>query len=110
MIDYGRHLMQDALETKWSTTRYAHLVVLQDVECSKLSRRNPDHVEKVRIRNMARVILPKNINQSSKPGKPNTKDKVCADKNQNNCSHQSGGRLNLQTRLPVLFHTSKLDL
>ena len=75
------NLMQDALETNWSTARHAYFVVLQDVE----RRRST----KVRISNTARVIMPKNMNQSSKPGKPNTKDKVCADYNQNNCSHQS---------------------
>ena len=54
MIDYGRHLMQDALEINWSTTRHAHLVVLQDIEHGKLSW-------KTQI-NTARVIMPKNTN------------------------------------------------
>ena len=73
MIDYGRHLMQDALETNWNTARHVHLVVLQDIERCKLSWRNPDQVDRVQIRNIARVIMAKNTPQSSKQSKPSTK-------------------------------------
>ena len=89
MIDYGRHLMQDAMETNWNTARHAHLVVLQDIERGKLSWRNPDQVDKVRIRNTARVIMAKNTPQIHKQSKTSSKDKICEDYNDNNCTHQS---------------------
>ena len=59
MIEYGRHLFQDAIETNWATAKHAHMVLLQDIERGKCSWRNPDKVEKVRIRNTARIITPK---------------------------------------------------
>ena len=29
MLEYGRHLLQDSIETNWVMDRHAHLVVLQ---------------------------------------------------------------------------------
>ena len=42
MMEYARHILQDALETNWGTARHANLIVFQDVERGKLSWRNPD--------------------------------------------------------------------
>ena len=56
MLDYGRRLLQDALETNWATARHAHLMLLQEIERGKCSWRHPDAVEKIRIRNTARVV------------------------------------------------------
>ena len=53
MIAYGRHLFQDALETNWTTARHAHMILFQDIERGKCSWREPDQIEKVRIRNTA---------------------------------------------------------
>ena len=47
MLEYGRHLLQDAVETNWATAHHAHLVLLQDIERGKVSWRRPDTVEKV---------------------------------------------------------------
>ena len=57
MIEYGRHLFQDALETNWATAKPAHMVLLQEIERAKCSWRAPNLVEK--IRNTARVIAQK---------------------------------------------------
>ena len=54
MLEYGRYLFQDAIEMNWVTARHAHLVLLQDIDI-KCSLKRPDMVEKVRIRNTARV-------------------------------------------------------
>ena len=35
MIEYDRHLFQDAIETNWATARHARLVLLQDTERGK---------------------------------------------------------------------------
>ena len=59
MLEYGRHLFQDAIETNWSTARHAHLVLLQDIERGKCSWHRPDVVEKIQISNTARVIASK---------------------------------------------------
>ena len=32
MLEYGRHLLQDAIETNWLTARHAHMLLLQDME------------------------------------------------------------------------------
>ena len=87
MIAYGRHLFQDALETNWTTARHAHMILLQDIERSKCSWREPDHVEKVRIRNTARVIQPKAANSNQKPHKSNQKEIICTDYAANSCKH-----------------------
>ena len=88
MIEYGRHLFQDAIETNWTTARHAHLVLLQDIERGKCSWRRPDTVEKVRIRNTARVIAPKTNGCGQKSGK-HPKDKVCFDFNSNSFKQRS---------------------
>ena len=56
MLEYGHHLLQDTLEANWLTARHAHMVLLQDMERGKVTWRRPDAVEKIRIRNTARVI------------------------------------------------------
>ena len=85
MMEYGRHLFQDAIETNWVTARHAHLVLLQDIERGKCSWRRPDMVEKVRIRNTARVIQTKNNASAPKSYKNSSKEKVCTEFNANNC-------------------------
>ena len=85
MIEYGRHLFQDALETNWTTARHAHMILLQEIERGECSWRSPDTVEKNRIRNTARIITPK---QTTALGKGN-KDKICGDFNSNNCKFSS---------------------
>ena len=90
MVEYCRHLMQDALETNWGTARHAHLVVLQEIERGKLSWKNPDQVDKVRIRNTARVLMQKPGNHPTTKNQRNrTKDRICADYKHNNCSQTS---------------------
>ena len=59
IIEYGRHLFQNAIETNWTTAKHAHMVLLQDIERGKCTWRNPDKIEKVQIRNTAQVIAPK---------------------------------------------------
>ena len=61
MLEYGRHLFQDAIETNWSTARHAHLVLLQDIERGKCSWHKPDVVEKIRIHSTVRVIAPNRV-------------------------------------------------
>ena len=90
MIEYARHLFQDAIETNWVTAKYAHMMVLQDIERGKLSWRNPDAVEKVRIRNTSRVIPPRSTHNQGKITRPNySKDKICQDFNTGTCRHQN---------------------
>ena len=88
MLEYVRHLLQDALETNWATARHAHLILLQDIERGKCSWRRPDVVEKIRIRNTARVISQKS-GTSPKTGKTTSKDKICFDFNANTCKFTS---------------------
>ena len=47
MLEYSKHLLQDALEMYWATARHAHLILLQDIERDKCSRRGPDAIEKI---------------------------------------------------------------
>ena len=89
MLEYGRHLFQDAIETNWSTARHAHLVLLQDIERGKCSWRRPDVVEKIRIRNTARVIAPKPSANAAKGAKSSSREKICQDFNSNTCKHPS---------------------
>ena len=88
MIEYGRHLFQDALETNWGTTKHAQMVLLQEIERGKCSWRSPDLVEKIRIQNTARVIAQKPASTQPKSFK-STKDKLCPDYNTNNCRFSS---------------------
>ena len=88
MLEYGRHLLQDTLETNWATARHAHLVLLQDIERGKCSWRRQDQIEKIRIRNTARVISQKN-GTAPKTAKTSSKDKVCFDFNANTCKFAS---------------------
>ena len=85
MLEYGRHLLQDALETNWVTARHAHLMLLQEIERRKCSWRRPDAIEKIRIRNTSRVISTKASGTAPKTGKHSSRDKVCTDFNSNNC-------------------------
>ena len=85
MLEYGRHLLLDALETNWATARHAHLMLLQEINRGKCSWRRPDAIEKTRIRNTARVITTKARGTAPKSGKHNSRDKVCTDFNSNNC-------------------------
>ena len=86
MIDYGRHLFQDAFETNWTTAKHAHMVLLQEIERGKCSWRSPDMVEKIRIRNTARIIATKPVTAQSKANKGTT-DRICRDFNTGSCSH-----------------------
>ena len=88
MLEYGRYLLQDALETNWATARHAHLMLLQDIERGKCSWRRQDQIEKIRIRNTARVINQKN-GTAPKTAKTSSKDKVCFDFNANTCKFAS---------------------
>ena len=85
MIEYGRHLFQDALETNWTTAKHAHMVLLQEIERGKCSWRSPDMVEKIRIRNTARIIATKPAIVQHKASK-GSKDKICTDFNAGSCS------------------------
>ena len=85
MLEYGRHLLQDALETNWATARHAHLMLLQEIERGKCSWKRPDAIEKIRIRNTARVISTKASGTAPKTAKHSSRDKVCTDFNSNNC-------------------------
>ena len=85
MLEYGRHLLQDALETNWATARHAHLMLLQEIERGKCSWKRPDAIEKIRIRNTARVISTKASGTATKTAKHSSRDKVCTDFNSNNC-------------------------
>ena len=76
MIEYGRHLFQDALETNWVTAKHAHMVLLQEIERGKCSWRFPDLEKKIRIQNTARVIAQKPASTQPKSFK-STKDKLC---------------------------------
>ena len=49
MIEYGRHLFQDAIETNWATAKHTHMVLLQDIKKGRCTWRNPDKIEKIRI-------------------------------------------------------------
>ena len=86
MIEYGRHLFQDALETNWATSKHAHMVLLQEIKSGKSSWSTPDLVEKIRIQNTARVIAQKPTSTQPKNFK-STKDKLCLDYNSNNCCY-----------------------
>ena len=88
MIEYGRHLFQDALETNWTTAKHAHMMLLQEIERGKCSWRHPDMVEKIRIRNTARIITPNPTTASTRNVK-RSKDKICTDFNSNNCKYTS---------------------
>ena len=89
MIEYDRHLFQDAIETNWATAKHAHMVLLQDIEKGKCTWRNPDKIEKIRIRNTARVINTKQIHSQPKISKINNHEKVCQDYNSNNCQQSA---------------------
>ena len=89
MLEYGRHLLQDALETNWLTARHAHMVLLQYMERGKVTWRHPDAVEKIRIRNTARVISAKTNPPNTKDNKSSNKDKICEDFNKNECKSSS---------------------
>ena len=89
MLEYGRHLFQDALETNWTTARHAHVVLLQEIERGNCSWKHPDVIEKIRIRSTARVINPRGTQQTSKPDKQNAKDIICNDYNASTCKHSS---------------------
>ena len=89
MLEYGRHLFQDAVETNWATARHTHLVLLQDIERGKVTWRRPDAVEKIRIRNTARVISQKISGNTPKTGNYTAKDKTCVDYNTNGCKFAS---------------------
>ena len=97
MLEYGRHLLQDALETNWLTARHAHMVLLQDMERGKVTWRRPDMVEKIRIRNTARVIPAKSNPTNTRDNKGAAKDKICEDFNKNDCKfssdHVVGGQI-----------------
>ena len=86
MLQYGRHLFQDALETNWATAKHAHLVLLQDIERGRCNWRQPDLVEKVRIRNTARIITPKGQQSQASKTKHNPYVKICKEFNANSCS------------------------
>ena len=89
MLEYGRHLFQDAIETNWATARHAHLVLLQDLERGKCSWRRPDVVEKIRIWNTARVIASKPSVNAAKGAKTSNRDKICQNFYANTCKHLS---------------------
>ena len=89
MIEYGRHLFQDAIETNWATAKHAHMVLLQDIERGKCTWRNTDKIEKIRIRNTARVINTKQPPSQTKSSKSSNHEKVCQDYNANNCQQSA---------------------
>ena len=89
MLEYGRHLLQDAVETNCATDHHAHLVLLQDIERGKCSTHRPDTVEKVTVGNTARVISQKSSANTDKTGKITTKDKICLKYNANGCKFAS---------------------
>ena len=92
MLEYAKHLFQDAIETNWSTAKHAHMLLLQDIERGRCTWRQPDVLEKIRIRNTTRVIAPKQpTTQTNKP-KTNPFAKVCKDFNNNTCKQPGGGR------------------
>ena len=57
MIDYGRHLLPDAIETNWFTAKRAHLVVLKVMERGECSGDNLYEVEKVRMMHTQGLFL-----------------------------------------------------
>ena len=73
MLEYSRHLLQDALEMNWATTRHAHLVLLQDIKLGKClwlkARRDGGTVPKT--------------------GKVTSKDQICVNFNANTCRFAS---------------------
>ena len=89
MVSYGRHLFQDAVETNWTTARHAHMILLQDIERGKCTWRDADTIEKIRIRNTARVIQPKAANSNQKQHKNGQKEIICADYSGNTCKHST---------------------
>ena len=95
IIEYGRHLFQDAIETNWATAKRAHMV-LQDIERGKCTCRNPDKIGKVRIRNTARVIAPKQAPTQPKSSNGSNREKICQDFNTNNLQHSTDHILNGQ--------------
>ena len=72
MIEYGRHLFQDAIETNWATAKHALMVLLQDIEKGRCTRRNPDKIP-----------------SQPKISKINNHEKVCQDYNTNNCQQSA---------------------
>ena len=89
MIEYGRHLFQDAIETNWATAKHTHMILLQDIERGKCTWRNPDKIEKNRIRNTARVINTKESPSQPKISKTSNHEKLCQDYNSNNCQQSA---------------------
>ena len=57
MIEYGRHLFQDALEMNWATAKHAPMVLLKEIERGKCSWHSPDLVEKIQIRTLPELLL-----------------------------------------------------
>ena len=89
MIEYGRHLFQDAIEANWATAKHAHMILLQDIEREKCTWRNPDTIEKIRIRNTAHVINTKQTPSQPKISKISNHEKVCQDYKCNNCQQSA---------------------
>ena len=85
MIEYGRHLLQGAIETNWTTVHHAHIVVLQDIERGKATWRDSDRIKKIRIQNAARVITAKPASTNSKAPKHTGKEKICVGFNDGTC-------------------------
>ena len=88
-LEYGRHLIQDALETNWTTTRHAHLVLFKEIERGKCSWKHSNIIEKIRICSTAWVMNPKGTLPATKQGKWNTKDIICSDYNISSCKYSS---------------------
>ena len=88
MLEYARHLLQDAIETNWTTARHAHMMVLQDIERGKVTWRDSDNIEKIRIRSTARVITTKPTSTSGKGHKHTGKEKICVGYNEGTCKQQ----------------------
>ena len=61
MIDYGRHLKQDAIKMNWHTACHAHMLLLQDIERGKCLWCQPDQIEKIAHNKRRHVLLRKNL-------------------------------------------------
>ena len=101
LIEYSKHLFQDAIETNWATAKHTHMVLLQDIERWKCTWRNLDKVKKIRIQNTAHIITPKQTSSQQKTSKGNYREKVCQDYNANNCQQSADHVHNGQ----ILKHT-----
>ena len=64
MLEYGRHLLQDALETNWATARHTHFMLLQEIERGKCSWKRPDAIE--RSGTQPELFQPRQVGQHPK--------------------------------------------